>query len=118
MSPSARELLLHILDETSYLLSASDQLNQAEFLADPTLKRAFTRSLEIIGEAVKSLPIALTDAQPQVDWRSIARMRDRLVHHYFGIDYEMVWGVVTTKVVPLDHAVRTCLKQLDDQMKG
>jgi uncharacterized protein with HEPN domain len=118
MSPSARELLLHILDETSYLLSASDQLNQAEFLVDPTLKRAFTRSLEIIGEAVKSLPIALTDAQPQVDWRSIARMRDRLVHHYFGIDYEMVWGVVTTKVVPLDHAVRTCLEQLDDQMKG
>jgi uncharacterized protein with HEPN domain len=66
MSPSVRELLLHILDETSYLLSASDQLNQVEFLADPTLKRAFTRSLEIIGEAVKSLPIALTDAQPQV----------------------------------------------------
>lgn len=53
MSPSARELLLHILDETSYLMTASDQLNQAEFLADPTLKRAFARSLEIIGEAVK-----------------------------------------------------------------
>jgi uncharacterized protein with HEPN domain len=52
MSPSARELLLHILDETAYLLSVSDQLNQAEFLADPTLKRAFARSLEIIGEAV------------------------------------------------------------------
>jgi uncharacterized protein with HEPN domain len=49
MSPSAHELLLHILDETYYLLSASDQLNQAEFLAYPTLKRAFTRSLEIIG---------------------------------------------------------------------
>jgi hypothetical protein len=43
MSPSARELLLHILDETSYLLSASDQLSQADFLSDPTLKRAFAR---------------------------------------------------------------------------
>jgi uncharacterized protein with HEPN domain len=113
MSPSARELLLHILDETAYLLSVSDQLNQAEFLADPTLKRAFARSLEIIGEAVKSLPIELTNAQPQVDWRSIARMRDRLIHHYFGIDYEMVWGVVTTKVKDLDRAVRTCLETLD-----
>ena len=115
MSPSVRELLLHILDETSYLLSASDQLNQAEFLADPTLKRAFTRSLDIIGEAVMSLPIALTDAHPQVDWRSSARRRDRLVHHYFGIDDEMVWGVVTAKVVSLDHAVRACLEQLDEQ---
>jgi uncharacterized protein with HEPN domain len=113
MSPSVRELLLHILDETSYLLSASDQLNQAEFLADPTLKRAFARSLEIIGEAVKSLPADLTDVQPQVDWRSIARMRDRLIHHYFGIDYEMVWGVVSSKVEELDRAVRAFLEQIE-----
>ena len=113
MSPSAHELLLHILDETTYLLSASDQLNQAEFLADPNLKRAFTRSLEIIGEAVKSLPADLTDVQPQVDWRSIARMRDRLIHHYFGIDYEMVWGVVTSKVEELDRAVRAFLEQIE-----
>jgi uncharacterized protein with HEPN domain len=88
MSPSGRELLLHFLDETAYLLSACDQLSQADFLSDPTLKRDFTRSLEII---------------------------DRLVHHYFGIDYEMVWGVVTAKVVSLDHAVRACLEQLDKQ---
>ena len=45
-------------------------------------------------------------------------MRDRLIHHYFGIDYEMVWGVVTTKVAPLDQAVRICLEQFDNQMKG
>jgi len=113
MSPSARELLLHILDETTYLLSVSDQLTQDAFLSDPTLKRAFARSLEIIGEAVKSLPSSVTEAQPEVDWRSIARLRDRLIHHYFGIDYEMVWGVVTTKVVGLDRAVRDCLESID-----
>ena len=50
MSPSARELLLHILDETGYLLSASDQLSQAEFLADPTLKRAFAHSHRWTGD--------------------------------------------------------------------
>lgn len=113
MSPSARELLLHILDETTYLLSVADQLTQDAFLSDPTLKRAFARSLEIIGEAVKSLPRSVTEAQPEVDWRSIARLRDRLIHHYFGIDYEMVWGVVTTKVAGLDRAVRACLGRLD-----
>jgi uncharacterized protein with HEPN domain len=113
MSPSARELLLHILDETTYFLSACDQLSQADFLSDPTLKRAFARSLEIIGEAVKSLPADLTDVEPQVDWRSIARMRDRLIHHYFGIDYEMVWGVVSSKVEELDRAVRAFLEQIE-----
>ena len=71
MSPSARELLLHILDETSYLLSAADQLDRAVFLSDPTLKRAFARSLEIIGEAVKSLPADLINARstdPSLFW--------------------------------------------------
>ena len=62
---------------------------------------------------MKSLPADLTDAQPQVDWRSIAQMRDRLIHHYFGIDYEMVWGVVTSKVEELDRAVRTFLEQIE-----
>lgn len=113
MSPSARELLLHILDETTYLLASSEQLKEAEFLSNPTLKRAFARSLEIIGEAVKSLPSELIEGQPQVEWRSIARLRDRLIHHYFGIDYEMVWGVVTTKVEGLDLAVRACLERID-----
>lgn len=41
-------------------------------------------------------------------------MRDRLIHHYFGIDYEMVWGVVTSKVEALDRTVRACLKQIED----
>jgi uncharacterized protein with HEPN domain len=113
MSPSARELLLHILDETTYLLAASDQLKQAEFLSDPTLNRAFARSLEIIAEAVKSLPGELKEAQPQVDWRSIARLRDRLIHHYFGSDDEMVWGVVTTKVAELDRVVPACLETIE-----
>jgi uncharacterized protein with HEPN domain len=62
---------------------------------------------------VKSLLADLTDAQPQVDWRSIARMRYRLIHHYFGIDYEMVWGVVTSKVEELDRAVRAFLEQIE-----
>ena len=113
MLPSARELLLHILDETTYLLSVSEQLTQDQFLFDSTLNRAFARSLEIIGEAVKSLPGSVTDEQPQVEWGSIARLRDRLIHHYFGIDYEMVWGVVTTKVAVLDRAVHAWLETID-----
>jgi uncharacterized protein with HEPN domain len=113
MSPSARELLLHILDETTDLPAASDQLKQAEFLSDPTLNRAFSRSLEIISEAVKSLPGEIKEEQPQVDWRSIARLRDRLIHHYFGSDFEMVWGVVTTKVAELDRGVRACLETIE-----
>ncbi|MEL7038079.1 MAG: HepT-like ribonuclease domain-containing protein [Cyanobacteria bacterium J06592_8] len=56
MSPSAREYLQHILDETTYIITSSVNLNKANFLEDETLKRAYVRSLEVIGEAVKQLP--------------------------------------------------------------
>lgn len=51
------------------------------------------RSLEIIGEAVKRLPAELTSEEPGIDWRAVAGMRDRLIHDYFGVDYDIVWDV-------------------------
>jgi len=53
---SAREYLQHILDETAYILASSAGLDKATFVQDETLKRAFVRSIEIIGEAVKQIP--------------------------------------------------------------
>ncbi len=56
MSPSAREYLQHILDETTYIMTNSVGLEKAVFVQDETLKRAYVRSIEVIGEAVKQLP--------------------------------------------------------------
>lgn len=57
MSPSAHEYLQHILDETTYILTSVTHLDKASFMQDETLKRAYTRSIEVIGEAVKQLPL-------------------------------------------------------------
>jgi uncharacterized protein with HEPN domain len=59
------------------------------------------RALEIIGEATKRLSDATKAAHPQVDWRSMARMRDRLIHGYISVDYEIVWDVITSAIPPL-----------------
>jgi uncharacterized protein with HEPN domain len=56
MSPSGREYLQHILDETTYIMTSAMGLDKAEFMQDETLKRAYVRSVEVIGEAVKQLP--------------------------------------------------------------
>jgi uncharacterized protein with HEPN domain len=93
-----RDYIRHILTETDFLLHESEGLSREDFLANETLRRAFVRSLEIIGEASKRLPASFRDAHPQVEWRSMARMRDRLIHGYFGVDYELVWEVVQMKI--------------------
>jgi uncharacterized protein with HEPN domain len=105
--------LEHILDEAKYLLDASSGVERDSFLRDRTLKRAFVRSLEVMGEAVKQLPDSFRQQYPSVGWRAIAGMRDRLIHFYHGVDYETVWEVVTDKVPPLVKTIELILTRDD-----
>jgi uncharacterized protein with HEPN domain len=111
MSRSVREYLLHILDETNYLLDETQGLDKDTFLLDETLKRAFVRSLEIIGEAAKHIPDDVRQQYAQIEWRAIAGMRDRLIHGYFGVDYEIVWDVIQNKVPELQREITGMLTQ-------
>ena len=111
MSPSARDYLQHILDETTYILTSSKGVDKATFLQDETLKRAYVRSLEIIGEAVKQLPDTIRQKYRSVEWRAMAGMRDRLIHKYFGVDYDIVWDVIVNKIPVLDAEIKQILGQ-------
>lgn len=112
MSFEPRDYLQHILIEAEYLVEASAGISFAQFAGDETLRRAFVRSLEVIGEATKKLPAEFCASHPAVEWRLIARMRDRLIHGYFGIDYQLVWDVITTKVPSLRDEVVRILDEL------
>ena len=109
MPRSIAEYLEHILDEIDYLGKATQNIDKDAFLHDETLRRSFVRSIEIIGEAVKQIPDSTRQQYEQIDWRSIAGMRDRLIHAYFGVDYEIVWDVAANKAAQLAPAVQQVL---------
>jgi uncharacterized protein with HEPN domain len=111
MSPSLLEYIRHILDETAYLSAQAGRLFKEEFSQDETLKRAFVRSIEVIGEAAKKVPPDFRNRHGQVEWRAIAGMRDRLIHDYLGIDYDIVWDVVISKVPALRRQLQEILEQ-------
>ncbi len=107
---SYKEYLRHILDEADYILGKSEGLNKKNFLKDETLKRAFVRSIEIIGEAVKKLPDDFRKNHGAVDWRAMAGTRDKLIHDYFGIDYDIVWDIITVEIPELRKQIKKILK--------
>jgi uncharacterized protein with HEPN domain len=114
MSFEPRDYLRHILLEVEYLLDQSQGISFEQFVADDTLRRAFVRSLEVIGEAVKNLPEEFRASHSEVEWRLIARMRDRLIHSYFGVDYQLVWDVVQEKLPEL----KCNIQRLIDSQNG
>lgn len=113
MSRSPADYLRHILDEIDVLLGQVEDLTMEKFLRDETRKRAFVRSLEVTGEATKNLPDAVRERYDEIDWREMAGMRDRLIHGYFGVDYEIVWDVVTSRLNDLRDQVQSRLDQAE-----
>jgi len=108
---SVRVYLGHIRDEINFVLHATGSLSYQQFMQDETLKRACVRSLEIIGEAAKNLPQDYKKKHRQIEWKQLAGLRDKLIHHYFGVDWSILWNVITEKLPLLKVQVDQLLKQ-------
>jgi uncharacterized protein with HEPN domain len=101
------EFLLDISESARRIISYTEGMKYDDFLVDLKTQDSVIRNIEIIGEAVKNLSTELRATYDQVAWKSMAGMRDRLIHDYFGINIDIVWGVATENIPVLLH-------QLDD----
>jgi uncharacterized protein with HEPN domain len=98
-------LLGHIRDEIHFLEVQFSKNTQEDLLKDPLLQRATVRSLEIIGEAVKNLSYDFKAHNSEIEWKEIAGMRDKLIHQYFAVDWDIVWEVIQNRIPELKEIV-------------
>ena len=95
MRPDDRVRLRHLHDAATKAIRYSEGKQRSDLDHDEFLRLALTKLVEIVGEAAKSISSEGRTAMPAVPWRAAARMRDRLVHHYFDINLDILWQTIT-----------------------
>ena len=106
------DFLFDIETECDFIIKTFNDISYSDFIDNDILKRAVARSLEIIGEAVKNISKNTRSQNPEIYWKEIAGLRDKLIHHYFGIDYELVWEVIQNEVPDLYRNIKTTIKNI------
>lgn len=85
--------------------------DQKAFLKDTKTIDAVIRNLEIIGEAIKKVPENIRQKYNHVEWQKIAGLRDILIHEYFGVDSEIIWDIIQSKLTDLETTIQTIIKE-------
>ncbi len=86
-------------------------IDYENFLEDIKTQDSVIRNLEIIGEAVKNISDDFKDKHPQILWKDWAGVRDKLIHHYFGVNLEVVWYIIKEDLLSLKEEIRRVLEQ-------
>ena len=83
-----------MLDAAETAISLAEGLGKAEFLADRTLVDASIKNMSVLGEAAAHIPVKVTQAWPEIPWRMMRDLRNLIVHEYFGVNPEILWGTI------------------------
>ena len=114
MSKSRRDqdFVLDIQEAIQRILEYTAGMDWERFIIDYKTQDAVVRNLEIIGEAAKNISDDLRQQYPEIPWKDMAGTRDRLMHHYFGVNQEIVWQIVREDLPTLVEKIDVILNEV------
>lgn len=112
MNRDKKLFIKDIIENIDLVLSSTEKLNKKDFIEDKNIVDATIRRLEIIGEAVKNLPIDFMGRYPEVPWSDIAGFRDVMIHGYFKVDLDKVWNIIEGDFPDLKQKIEKIKKEL------
>ena len=109
-----KECLLDIIEAIKRIELYTKELSYPVFLQKMETQDAVVRNFEIIGEAVKNVSKALKAKYSNIQWKEIAGMRDKVIHFYFGVNWDIVWGAVKDSLPPFKEKIERILEVIEE----
>lgn len=97
--------LEHILEAINDIEQSVKSLSKQQFVKDKDVRDANVRRIEVIGEAVKNISSTTRKKYKEIEWNKIAGTRDKMIHHYFGVDFDIVWNIITSDLPKLKEEI-------------
>jgi uncharacterized protein with HEPN domain len=107
--------LRHILDEIAFLERIAKDRTLNDLINDDYFSHAVRSAIEVIGEAANNVPESVKVEYPDLPWKEMAALRNRIIHGYFRIDYSIVWNVIVNDLPEVKPAIVTILRDMDQK---
>ena len=115
MKRDSKLFVKDIIDAMESIEKFIGKMTLDELQEDEKTSSAVIRKFEVIGEAAKYMPNNVKDKHKDIQWKSMAGMRDRLIHAYFGIDYKLVWAAIKNEIPKLKPKLKKLLSSLEEK---
>ena len=109
---SDKEFLSDIQEAVKRIRLYTDNMDYAKFSKDLKTQDAVVRNLEIVGEAIKNISEGLQTKHKEVAWKDLAKVRDKLIHHYFGVNFDIVWGIIEDSLPQISLQIGKILSKI------
>lgn len=102
---------VHIQQSINHILEYTSKMDEAAFYQNQLVKDAVVRNFEIIGEATKQISNTIKEKYPNIEWKKMAGMRDKLIHDYIGVDYLIIWTTVQQILPDLKRKIHEIIQK-------